>query len=92
VAGPDGASAVLTLPPPPPPGTGVLRAVRYGWPLSNEGDTCCPNKNVTGGLEVCIPGNCPVKTARTFLPANPFYANVTAGGKCACLKPQVCDA
>jgi hypothetical protein len=91
VAGADGASAVLTLPPPPPSG-GVLAAVRYGWPLSNEGDTCCPNTNVTRGLQVCVPANCPVKLAATLLPGNPFYANITASGKCRCLRPQVCDA
>jgi len=90
-AGADGASAVLTLPPPPPAG-GALAAVRYGWPLSNEGDTCCPLLNVTKGWEVCIPGNCPVKGATSFLPGNPFYANITAAGKCACLRPQRCDA
>jgi hypothetical protein len=89
-AGADGASAVLTVPPPPPAG-GVLSAVRYGWPLSNEGDTCCPNRNVTKGWEVCIPANCPIKTAQSLLPGNPFYANVT-GGKCRCLAPQRCDA
>jgi hypothetical protein len=90
-AGSDGASAVLTLPPAPPSG-GVLAALRYGWPLSNEGDTCCPLLSVTRGLEVCIPANCPIKTATTFLPGNPFYANLTAAGKCACLEPQRCDA
>ena len=88
-AGEDGVSAVLTLPQPPPAG-GVLSAVRYGWTLSNEGDTCCPLLNVTRGYEVCIPANCPVKTAASYLPGNPFYANLTAG-KCACLHPQVCD-
>jgi hypothetical protein len=91
VAGGDGRSAVLTLPPPPPSG-GVLSALRYGWPLSNEGDTCCPFLNVTRGLQVCIPGNCPIKTATTFLPGNPFYANITSAGKCACLAPQECGA
>jgi hypothetical protein len=89
-AGADGASAVLTLLPPPPAGGGVA-ALRYGWPLSNEGDTCCPKYNVTKGLEVCVPANCPVKGSRSFLPGNPFYANIT-GGKCACLHPQVCSA
>jgi hypothetical protein len=91
VAGADGASAVLTLPAPPAAG-GALAAVRYGWPLSNQGDTCCPLLNVTKGLEVCIPANCPVKTAATFLPGNPFYANLTAAGKCACMRPQECGA
>ena len=90
-AGADGASAVLTLPAPPPAG-GALSAVRYGWPLSNQGDTCCVNKNVTSGFEVCIPANCPIKTAKTLLPGNPFYANITADGKCVCLRPQVCGA
>ena len=89
-AGADGASAVLALPVAPPPG--VLSALRYGWTLSNGGDTCCPNKNVTRGLEVCTPAICPVKVAGTFLPGNPFYAASTAGGRCACLQPQVCDA
>lgn len=90
LAGLDGSSTVLTIPPLPSSG-GVLSALRYGWTLSNAGDTCCPHLNVTRGYEVCIPGNCPIKTSRTFLPGNPFYANITAAGKCACLRPQQCD-
>ena len=90
VAGSDGTSAVLTVSPSPIVG-GILSALRYGWTLSNEGDTCCPHLNVTLGYEVCIPGNCPVKSSRSFLPGNPFYANITAAGTCACLYPQICD-
>jgi hypothetical protein len=86
--GADAASAVLTL----PAGLGAPAAVRYGWPLSDAGDTCCPGKNATAGLAACTPGACPIKTAVSLLPANPIYANVTAGGTCACLLPQVCDA
>ena len=90
-AGTDGITAVLTLPSSPTAGA-VLSALRYGWTLSNEGDTCCPELNVTLGYEVCIPGNCPVKSSRTFLPGNPFYANISVLGKCTCLYPQVCDS
>ena len=90
VSGPDGSSAVLSIPP-PKNSSAVLSALRYGWTLSNEGDTCCPTFNVTRGYEACIPGNCPIKTAKTFLPGNPFYANITTAGKCACLHPQVCN-
>jgi hypothetical protein len=25
------------------------------------------------------------------LPANPFIAQIAAGGKCKCIAPQVCD-
>jgi len=89
-AGNDGISAVLTIPSPPSTGS-TLSAVRYGWTLSNQGDTCCPQLNATLGYEVRIPANCPIKSSRTFLPGNPFYANITALGTCACLFPQVCN-
>lgn len=72
----------------PAPGT-APSAVRYGWPLSDAGDTCCPSRNVTSGRASCTPGACPVKTESSLLPANPFYANLTAGS-CACLAPQIC--
>jgi hypothetical protein len=76
-------------------GLGVPSAIRYGWPLSDAGDSCCPNKNSTNGFAPCIPGNCPIKTGQSLLPANPFYANITAGttsNVCACLLPQICNA
>ena len=90
-AGADGASVVLSVPPPPPAG-GVLSALRYAWPLSDDGDTCCPEAIMTSGHAACIPANCPVKLSKTFLPGNPFYANITESRTCACLAPQVCDA
>lgn len=74
-------------------GLGAPSAIRYGWPLSDNGDTCCPNTNATNGLAPCVPGNCPIKTSVSLLPANPFYANITAGSNvCACLLPQICNA
>ncbi len=72
----------------------TVSAVRYGWPISNGADTCCPTKRVQQeGLEPCVPGSCPIITANTSLPANPFYAVLDAAtGKCSCTPPQVCDA
>jgi sialate O-acetylesterase len=68
------------------------QAIRYGWPLSRGADTCCPAKAVRSGLEPCVPGSCPIITATHALPANPFYATISAAGKCECMAPQVCDA
>lgn len=68
---------------------GVM-AVRYGWPLSQGADTCCPTGNVMNGKQPCVPGSCPLITAKTSLPANPFYATIF-GGKCKCMAPQQCS-
>jgi hypothetical protein len=89
--GDDGATVLLTVPAPPAAG-GVLSALRYAWPLFDDGDTCCPDLASTRGHAACIPANCPIKLARSLLPGNPFYARITPAGKCACLAPQTCDA
>ena len=86
-AGADASSVILAL----PVGLGAPAAVRYGWPLSDAGDTCCPGKNATNGLAACAPGACPIKTSMSLLPMNPVFANVV-NGACVCLFPQVCDA
>jgi hypothetical protein len=44
-----------------------------------------------GGIEPCVPGNCPIYSSVSELPANPFFAWIE-GGKCSCQAPQVCDA
>jgi len=91
-AGADGSSVVLTVPAPPPAG-GVLSALRYAWPLSDDGDTCCPDADYTRGWAACVPALCPVKLSKTLLPGNPFYAAIDAtSGRCKCLDPQTCDA
>ena len=90
-AGADGATVLLTVPAPPAAG-GVLSALRYAWPLFDDGDTCCPDLASTRGHAACIPANCPVKLSDSLLPGNPFYASITPSGKCACLAPQSCDA
>jgi hypothetical protein len=64
-------------------------AVRYGWPFSS--DTCCPTDSVQQGLEVCKPASCPILSAGTFLPLNPFFATIGTNGKCHCPSPQSCD-
>ena len=66
-------------------------AVRYGWPLSKGGDTCCPFAEVKNGTAPCVPGSCPIITAQDSLPANPWYATLSSGGKCSCQAPQKCD-
>ena len=68
----------------------VIRA--DGWPLGGDGDTCCPGADVAAGLSVCVPAACPLLSAKAQLPANPFFATVTAAGKCSCEAPQKCDA
>jgi len=67
---------------------GTVLAMRYGWPLST--DTCCPFESVRNGLEVCRPASCPVMSAQTNLPLNPFFATMS-GGRCKCTRPQQCD-
>ena len=50
-------------------------AVRYGWPLSTGADTCCPFTSVKSGKRPCIPGSCPIITAKNSLPANPYVGS-----------------
>ena len=73
---------------------GTVHAVRYAWPLGDDGDTCCPSHAVTGQAPTaaCAPGSCSIYSSKTELPANPFFALVTSGGKCECPSPQKCDA
>ena len=66
-------------------------AIRYAW--SNNQPTCCvPSKD--GGLfrdYPCLAGSCPLKTANSALPANPFMAKLTQEGTCKCIAPQQCE-
>ena len=68
-------------------------AIRYAWPLLGRGasDTCCPTASVQNGRGACIPGNCPLYSGTSGLPANPFFATIQ-GGKCRCAAPQDCSA
>ena len=66
-------------------------AVRYGWPLTGAGDTCCPFTPQTQGWAACVPGSCPILGAQSQLPANPWFANIDEGGRCRCLAPQTCN-
>ena len=68
--------------------TGGVQAIRYGWNFGN--DYCCADPRVAKGLLPCDPGACPVMTATTNLPGNPFFAHIE-DNKCKCLPPQVCD-
>lgn len=58
------------------------------------GDLSDPTLGVTHG---CV-ANCPImssagaSSSHSMLPANPFIAKITDGGKCTCIPPQVCDA
>jgi hypothetical protein len=76
----------------------TVHAVKYAWPMGDDGDTCCPQVAVTGQNEervsACIPGSCPIFSKSHQLPANPFFAavTVTGAGKCKCGAPQVYDA
>ena len=74
-------------------------AIRLGWPLGmlhGLSDTCCPTatRQKSGSLPIrgsCQPGNCPLYSGVSELPANPFFAALV-GGKCKCRSPQVCNA
>ena len=96
-AGDDGAKAsvIVDLSAPRLRGKTPL-AVRYAWPLFDgfrgaTADTCCPTRSLRDGHGPCLPGSCPLYTAESELPANPFFA-VVDGGKCNCRTPQRCDA
>ena len=60
----------------------------------SPGDLSDPTLGVTHG---CV-ANCPIMSTAgaasspSMLPANPFIAKITDGGKCTCIPPQVCDA
>ena len=90
--GSDGASAKVDL--------GALEgltpvAVRLAWTLfdapDQTADTCCPGQAAQGGHSACIPGNCPLYSATSDLPANPFFATISQDGKCVCPAPQTCS-
>ena len=79
-------------------------AIRLGWPLfqsalGSADDMCCVHaasqshmSGFGGGLAPCVPGNCPLYSSDSELPANPFFATIDeAGGKCACPAPQDCS-
>ena len=55
-----------------------------------------PKRFATGNGDTvvapCVPGSCPLLSAKSQLPANPFFARLTGAGKCECAEPQVCDA
>ena len=72
-----------------------LLAIRLGWPLFgipySPADTCCPTATIQAGRGVCVPGNCPLYSKISELPANPFFALIK-GEKCECPAPQVCSA
>ena len=71
-------------------------AIRLAWPLGMghiKSDTCNPTSLVQAGFGgAAIPGSCPLYSATSNLPANPFFAAITSDGKCQCPKPQTCGA
>ena len=83
-------SVVLSFSLPAGHETDAVVGLRYGWPLDDL--SCCPETDVQNGNSMCVPGACPIKGATTLFPLNPFRANITAAGKCACTLPQQCDA
>ena len=80
-------------------GAAAPQAIKYAWGATGgepNGDdvTCCAAPAASG---ICAPGQCPIGVATATapfasLPANPFLAQITAGGKCLCPVPQRCDA
>jgi len=75
-----------------------VHALRYAWPLGDDGDTCCPSATISGGdlsdpqqgVSACIPGACPLYSRKRQLPANPFFA-VLEDNHCVCPAPQNCS-
>ena len=72
-----------------PPFEARITQLRYGGPLQDL--DCCPQQAYADGFAECPAAACPVKLAAGLLPGNPFLANITADGRCACALPQVCD-
>jgi hypothetical protein len=66
-------------------------AVRLAWPLAGtavgkDDDMCCVSQASLDGRAPCVPGNCPLYSAVSELPANPFFARcdpVSAALACA---------
>lgn len=61
-------------------------AVMYAWGNVDCCDHTDPDLFVT---KSCI-ANCPLKSKKGQLPANPFKAKIF-GGKCECIAPQICS-
>ena len=69
---------------------GKAFGIRYGW---LGGGSCCSKMvGETPNALQCGAEQCPLMLKTSRLPANPFMAKITAGGKCECMPPQQCDA
>ena len=66
---------------------GAIYAVRFGWAFG--GGECCASDSLRQGIVPCIPGKCGIFSAKSFLPANPFFA-IIDNGHCVCTPPQRC--
>ena len=74
----------------------AIQAVKYAWGATGgapngEDVTCCVDR----ADKECLPAECPIFVASALapyggLPGNPFLAQITGAGKCACPAPQVC--
>ena len=70
----------------------TILAVRYAAGEGFNNTRMCCGPLVDTRLQPCPMQSCPLKaTGLNTLPAVPFFAEVTAAGKCACFSPQVCD-
>ena len=68
---------------------GKAFAIRYAWQVGGpRGGYCCTERPPSAAP--CPAGSCPVMSAPSGLPANPFIAKIV-DGQCECLAPQVCD-
>ena len=68
---------------------GKAFAIRYAWQVGGpRGGYCCTERPPSA--DPCPVGSCPLMSAPSRLPANPFIAKIV-DGKCECLAPQVCD-
>ena len=61
--------------------TGAVSAIKFGWGWSNM--DCCTSPETAAGLAPCIPGSCGIMSAKSLLPVNPFFATLSAAGKCS---------
>jgi len=62
-----------------------ITGIQYAW----SDNPCCGNLNQKNFP--CPMNMCPFQTAKSRLPAIPFWAQIV-NNKCKCFAPQTCDA
>jgi len=61
-------------------------AIRYAWGFVD----CCDHTDPSLYVHHGCSANCPIRSSKSQLPANPFQAKIV-NGKCECIAPQSCN-